>query len=240
MSPKGRNRSTNRKVIHKLKSHRQWRWAFCYNTIMPKTTHPEIRIQHAWLLYNNTSVYLHKLLAKDKKIISPVQVSKKVDAYNKSWLKYERKILSGLYKTTGLQFKQNIIDVYIAPYFNGFSNPMVIGVQFPPDYFVDVLTHELLHRLLTDYSKPLKIDSVKQWANLFGKEHSFTTLVHIPVHAFHQAIFQDVLKEPKRLKRELDRLKKYHGRDYLMAWDYVQKHGYKNIIQKLRKLYKIR
>lgn len=116
---------------------------------------------------------------------------------------------------------------------------MVISTKYSGDRFVDVFTHELSHRLLTDNDK-YQIETARRklggaWAELFGKEHSFKTLVHIPVHALLEYIFVDVLDEPQRLERDKEYLKKHA--DYDDAWKYVAQAGYKNIIDKLAVLY---
>ena len=137
-----------------------------------------------------------------------------------------------------LSFRQNIIDVYIAPWFRAFSDPMVIGVMQDPDVFVDTLTHELIHRLLTDNTAiPHETMLLEEWQKLFGKQHTFGTTVHIPVHAVHKAIYLDVLKDPERLERDVASNKKYEAKDYIAAWDYVEQHGYKVIIDKLQNSY---
>ena len=77
-----------------------------------------------------------------------------------------------------------------------------------------------------------------EWQKLFGKEHASGTLVHIPVHAVHKAIYLDVLNAPERLERDIAGIKKNKATDYINAWDYVDKHGYLEIIEKLRASYK--
>lgn len=199
---------------------------------------PVIRIKDAWLLRENASRHLHELWGKDKKLADDDWMKWKVSEYKKAWEPYEQKVLRGMTEALGLSFRQNIIDVNIAPWFHAFSDPMVIGVMQEPDVFVDTLTHELLHRLLTDNTAmPHETQLLDEWEKLFGKQHSFTLLVHIPVHAVHKAIYLDVLKEPKRLERDMANNKKYEATDYVGAWEYVDKHGYKEIIAKLQKSY---
>lgn len=141
-------------------------------------------------------------------------------------------------ETLRLSFRQNIIDVNIAPWFHAFSDPMVIGVMQEPDVFVDTLTHELLHRLLTDNTLiPHETQLLPEWGKLFGNQNSFTLLVHIPVHAVHKAIYLDILKAPERLERDIANNKKHGSKDYEGAWDYVEKHGYNEIISQLLKSY---
>lgn len=199
---------------------------------------PAIRIKDAWLLRENASKHLHELWGKDKKLADDEWMEVKVGAYKKAWQPYEQRILTGMTETLGLSFRQNIIDVYIAPWFRAFSDPMVIGIMQEPDIFVDTLTHELLHRLLTDNTTiPHETQLLPEWERLFGKKQSFIQLVHIPVHAVHKAIYLDVLKEPKRLKRDVANNKQYETTDYIGAWDYVEQHNYKEIIKELQKSY---
>jgi hypothetical protein len=200
---------------------------------------PIIRIKDAWLLREHASKHLHELWGDGKvELADDTWMKRRVKEYIQAWQPYESRILSGMTETLGLSFRQNIIDVYIAPWFSAFSDPMVIGVTKKPDIFVDTLTHELIHRLLTDntatpYTAPL----LPEWEKLFGKQPTIVQLVHIPVHAVHKAIYLDILREPSRLQRDIKNNEEYGAVDYIEAWSYVEKHGYKTIIRKLRKLY---
>lgn len=199
---------------------------------------PVIRIKDAWLLRENASKHLHELWGKDTELADDKWIEKRVAQYQKAWKPLEQNILLGMTGLLGLSFRQNIIDVSIAPWFNAFSDPMVIGVMQEPDVFVDTLTHELLHRLLTDNTAiPHETLLLSEWQKLFGKNHTFGTTVHIPVHAVHKAIYLDVLKAPERLERDIEANKKYDAKDYVAAWDYVEKHDYKEIIKKLKQSY---
>lgn len=137
----------------------------------------------------------------------------------------------------GLEFRQNIIDVNIAPWFEAFSDPMVIGVAYKPDRFVEVLTHELLHRLLTDnIQSDYGTDYLKRWEKLFGSNHNMNVLLHIPVHAVYQALFDDVLKMPEYTENDRKAMNEYE--DYRKAWEYVDKVGYRKIVEMLKQDYK--
>ena len=198
---------------------------------------PEIRIRFGGLLTENASEPMNELYGKGEELMSRDDYIKIVDSYCAAWESYEEKILRGMCEITGLTFRQNIIDVYIAPWFWAFSDPMVVGVTYKPDKFVDVLTHELLHRLLTDNNEsPYDTEWGARWKKLFGQEHGFgrgnSVLVHIPVHALLQAIFDDVLNEPERTIR--DKMHSEKSESYDRAWKYVKKYGYKNIVKKLR------
>jgi hypothetical protein len=202
-------------------------------------TLPEIRIQYGQLLAENASQHLNKLWGNGRKMTTDMEMEKIVQSYKKAWKPYEQKVLTGITSLTGLQFRQNSIDVYIAPWFNAFSSPLVIGITHEPDQFIDTLTHELIHRLLTDNTAvPYDALLADNWKKLYGTEHNFGTLIHIPVHAILEAVYMDVLDEPKRVLRDKQNSKEF-TRDYADAWAYVETHGYKEIIDKLRKDYSL-
>lgn len=199
---------------------------------------PTIRIKDAWLLRQAASVPLHEMWGKNRKLANDKDMEKIVKNYTEAWKPLENEILSTMSHITKLEFRQNIIDVYIAPWFRAFSDPLVIGVIYEPDLFIDMLTHELLHRLLTDNALlPLETDLITEWKKMFGNTLNLAALVHIPVHAVHKAICVDVLKEPWRIERDIARCKKHNAKDYVTAWNYVEKHGYKTIIKQLHTSY---
>lgn len=201
---------------------------------------PEIRIYFSWLLYE-VSKKLDEVY--DGELPSSEKCEEWTESYKEEWEKYEGKILPALTKATGLNFHMPVIDVSLAPFFIPQSEPLIIHFRSYPDEFVDVLTHELIHVLLTDnqvYSTkkdPSDHRLFNAWQKLFGKEHDFHVLVHIPVHALHQYIMIDVLNEPKRLERERAFVKKNMD-SYTKSWDYVDKYGYKKIIAQLKQSYK--
>lgn len=199
--------------------------------------YPEIRIKNAYLLRQNVSVHLHKLWGKGgSELADDKRVDEIVELYRKAWVPYEKKIIHGMCDLLELEFRQNIIDVNIAPWFTAFSDPMVIGVIYEPDRFVDVLTHELIHRLLTDNIQTLyDTEYAAEWKKLYG-ERSKNELVHIPVHAVLQTVFDDILGEPERTKRDRELCKQWP--DYDAAWTYVETNGYKEIIKRLKANYK--
>lgn len=198
-----------------------------------KLSLPEIRIKYAWLLSDAASVPINELRGDGKPLLAPKEYFKIADKYKKAWEPYEENVLRGMCELFGLGFRQNIIDVNIAPWFYAFSDPMVIGVRFSDEEFVACLIHELLHRLLTDNTKlDYDIDLIKPWRELYGKDHSVNTIVHIPVHAGVKAILLDVLNRPDLLEKEILGNKDYP--DYRKAWEYVDKNDYKEIIKNLR------
>lgn len=199
---------------------------------------PDIRIRYGYLLSDNTSRYLNELWGDGTPLRPTDEYEAIVATYQKAWHPYEEKILKGMCETLGLNFRQSIIDVYVAPWMNAYSDPMVIGVTFTPDRFIEVLTHELIHRLLTDnIESRYDTDYVKEWQKLFGMDHEWNVVVHIPVHATLQAVFDDVLSEPNRTKRDKKLCEQWSA--YNAAWKYVEHAGYRKIINQLQESYQV-
>lgn len=205
-----------------------------------KDIYPEINIKNAFLLREGASKGLNELWGDGKPLHGHDHYQKIVDSYVEAWRPKEVLIINSMQDILGLHFKHNIIDVYIAPWFAAFSDPVIIGIKSTPDEFIDTLTHELLHRLLTIDNTKLDLNEkgdtlTVEWSKLFGENHSWNTLIHIPVYAVLKSIYVDVLKDIKRLDRDIQNHQKYE--DYKKAWDYVEKNDYKEIISKLKKSY---
>ncbi len=201
------------------------------------TTQPEIRINYAGLLNRSESPLLAK--AKGYEMLSHEDAIVLVENYRSEWKKYEKQIIDYICATLGIQFYRDVVDVHIAQFFIPKSEPLIISCMDDPDTFVDTLTHELIHVLLTD-NDVLQLPGddrnyqlADEWASLFGEQHSFTTLVHIPAHALHSKVFADVFKDDARLKRDIKILERFDSTDYLKSWDYVQQVGADDVITKL-------
>ena len=204
---------------------------------MSKHNLPEVRIKNGWLLREKASVYMHELFDPKGHLADYEEVDEIVADYKKAWKPWEQKIMQAMCDITGLRFRQNIIDVHVAPWFFGFSDPMVMGVMFNDEEFVRILTHEMIHRLLSDNTAiPHDRILIGGWHKLYGKNHAFNTIVHIPLHAVHKAIAIDFLEDPSIIERDYKMNLDHEGKDgdYVKSWDYVNKHGYKEIIKKLK------
>jgi hypothetical protein len=198
---------------------------------------PEIRIKNAWLLRNAASVPLNELWGDGTPLRSHDEYQAIVEAYITAWQPYEQKILTGMRELFGLEFHQNVIDVYIAPWFYAFSDPMVLGVKFSDSEFIETLTHELLHRLLTDNTSVRKDDLslLDGWKAIVGDNHAKNTMIHIPVHAGLKAMYLDVLREPAHLASDIARCEK--NEPYKKAWEYVEANDYIDIVRRLHEYY---
>lgn len=201
---------------------------------------PNIRIKSSFLLNNQViPLLLPRLTASGNEgAADPEFINRKVREYNEAWALDGTTILQAMCEQLDLEFNQNIIDAYVVPFGHSFSDPMVISTKYTADRFIDVFTHEIAHRLLTDntkYDTNLDDRLLPAWKEMFGDEHTFVTLVHIPVHAMLQYIFIDILNEPERLTRDQEACKQFEHYD--LAWQYVNTHDYKRILTSLKELY---
>ncbi len=148
------------------------------------------------------------------------EVLGKIDAYRKEWGKHESKILGGLSKVSCLSFYDNVIDVYIVSACKSpFSDPIVIPATYTPETFVDVLTHELIHRLLTRNREGIDFENLL--SQVFIEEDN-----KVKVHIF------------VRLEKDIER--SAHMTSYQKSWDLVDKTGYTNVLSILKEKLKAR
>ena len=195
--------------------------------------YPTVRLQYGWLLSDAASTVLNEKYGDGTPLRSYDEYVAIAKQYDEWWQPHSKKILKGLCDITGLEFRQNIIDVYVAPWFHAFSAPMVVGPAFKTeDELVNVLTHEIIHRLLTDNTTyDFYHDFLPDWKSVFGSSHSKNTTVHIPVHAIMEKLYTEVLKRPELVPYDKQYVSNYP--DYAKAWDYVEQHGYQTIIDQL-------
>lgn len=172
--------------------------------------YPEIRFRDSFLLigaiYNDIEpAYMLPTAKTDERDkLSRESINKKLAEYERAWRPYEQKIVEGICDLLNMEFRQNIIDIYGAPFYTSFSFPMFIATKYDPDRAIEVIAHELLHVLLYDNtSEKLNLFSKEnEWRKIFPDVDDANALIHIPVHATLQALFDDILKEPERTKRD--------------------------------------
>jgi hypothetical protein len=196
-------------------------------------TIPIIRIKYAWLLAGQASVVMNEKYGDGTSLRSDEEYEQIAEKYNQWWSPNSTEILHGICDILNLEFRQSIIDIYIAPWFRPISDPMVIGPAFrSKDYLVITIAHELIHRLITD-NNTLQYDHkfLDEWRQAYGDEHMKNTLIHIPVHAVLKSLYLDVLNRPDLL--ELDIHSVDENPPYKAAWKYVNENDYKEIIAKI-------
>lgn len=202
--------------------------------------YPEIRFRDPFLLigtiYNDIeSAYMPPVAATDERSkLSRSEITEKLEQYEAAWRPYEKRLIEGMCALFNLEFRQNVIDIYAAPFYTSFSSPLFIATKYDPGRAVEVIAHELIHVLLYDNTSS-SVDSFseteRKWRQLFGDGLDDVALIHVPVHAALQALFDDVLAEPARTLQDKEKCSSHPP--YKAAWDYVEKVGYKKILEML-------
>lgn len=158
----------------------------------------------------------------------------KIKKIEKAWEKDGEEILKEIEKSSGLKWKENKIQCFVVGRSVAFSYPLTIMVysDYPIDYVVDVLTHELVHQIFIQNDKQGELYGA--WAYFYKKykDEDENTIIHIPVHAIHHQVFAKLFDE-KRLQREIDYMKEYPA--YKRAWEIVIEKGADNIIEEFKK-----
>jgi len=204
---------------------------------------PEVRIQSSMLIFESISEDERKLWAN--KINQERKTFQEIKTYTSQlqdvWNEYSETILKAISELYGVEFKKNIIDVYVTQWNSSISNPLILNPSRPPEIQIETIMHELLHVLFTDntsfsmHNRNQAHKIIDDWRSLFGDDLEWKTLVHIPVHAGLKALFLDTLHQPERLERDI--LRHENNPAYKKAWDYVESNGYNNINEELKKLY---
>ena len=191
---------------------------------------PKIIFKYSWI-YDQ---HWREVYRDDKNYSSEKEILSYIKKVEKLWWKDEEKILKELALASGLRWQEKSIVCYVVGRCIPFSDPLTIKAfkELPLNYFIDVLTHELIHQLLTQGDNSQK--SKKAW-NYFHRKYKgeeFNSIIHIPVHAMHSHIFLKYFGQA-RLNREIESLSNLP--DYKRDWDIVEKEGYQNIIEEFKK-----
>ncbi len=187
---------------------------------------PKVYMRRSWLY--------DKALKREPELSTPPSdavFKKKIAGYRKIWQREGKKILHEIARVTKLKWTQQEIICYITWGVRPYSDPLTLNIRRNARDTLDTLTHELIHRILSQYSNPKRF--LKNWEKIMEryKEHVQVTKTHIVVHAIHEHILRKFYGEA-RTNHEINNTK---NPDYIVAWDVVKKDGYKNIITDLTK-----
>jgi hypothetical protein len=198
---------------------------------------PYIRIKNGWLLQGMITEFLSQIPNHTYgAALDPAAFKALVEDRQALWKDEADLILAGMRSITGLEFRSLLVDVYIVQQTNrAFSDPLVIDARYSGSSFIDTLTHEILHRLLTDNTA--KIDTSAWVKAYFPEIRDAKTINHIMVHAVHEAIYKDILWDPVRLDADIAMCKNSPG--YKESWKLVQHRGYRTIIQEFKKAHNL-
>ena len=201
---------------------------------MPAT--PEVRIEFSPLIYRTIATRLFSCDKPAISLLSPSTAREKAEQYRVAWKRHQSKLLTGMCALFDLTFYKPVIDVYLSPWVPNISDPILISLRAEPDEFVDILTHELIHVLVTDNTCYPR-DSVGTILDQLYPSVDRVTRDHILVYAGLKYIYLSVMREPRRLDRDIA----YCRADvnHLAAWDYVNARDHLIVIDEFKRRYRI-
>lgn len=199
--------------------------------------YPKIIFKYSWIYDENWKEWIRFYKKDSKKYPSVKEIQNYLKKVKKLWQKDKRRVLTELSRISHLNWKDKSIYCYIVGRCRPFSDPLTLPVyKNRPDYFIDILTHELIHRLFTQENNLLKSEKAWKYIDNKYKKESRIIRIHIPLYAIHSHIYLKFYGE-KRLKRDFDLIKVLPH--YKKAWEIVYKDGYKNIITEFTKRIKV-
>ena len=125
---------------------------------------PVVIFKYSWI-YDQT--WKEGLIGKkSKKYPSSRRILNYIKKVEKLWRKEKKRVLLELSKITHLGWKSKVIYCYVVGRCRPFSDPLTMPIyEKYPDYFIDVLTHELIHQLFIQNEKELE----KSWHYIWRK-----------------------------------------------------------------------
>jgi len=192
---------------------------------------PKINFRYSWVYDQQWKIWSKNLKSRPKEYPSCEDILDYLTKIEKIWKSLSKKILIELSDVIRLKWHSKEIQCYVVGSCKPFSDPLTIPIYNDKKWFLDVLIHELIHRLFVE-NKNL-IDSKKAWEYLDDKykEESKIIRVHILLYAIHTHIYLKFFGKD-RLLRNIKTMKSH--KDYSKSWDIVEKEGYENIIKEFK------
>lgn len=196
-------------------------------------------IPHLQFIYSDIYDQQCRRIAKVLKYASPYPAKKSIIDFGqkleREWEKNYEKVLKEISKTTNLAWKEKDIACYIVGQAMPISAPLTIPVfkaPVPIDYAVDVMIHELIHRILSQPTNKKNWQNIEKRLKKRWPKLNENTRLHILVQAIHEVIFLTVFDE-HRLEREKRLMSEFA--DYRKAWSIIEKEGAENILDTIIK-----
>ena len=193
--------------------------------------YPKINFKYSWIYDQIWRDFVSK---KEKKNYpSARRILSYIKKIEKLWRKEEKRVLQELAGVAHLNWKEKSINCYVVGKCKPFSDPLTVHIYDKlPDYFIDVLIHELIHNLFIQPGNEQKTRKAWQYFHRQYKNLPFNTRIHIPLHAIHSHIYYKFFNE-KRLERDIKLIS--FLLDYKKSWQIVQREDYRKIIDEFAK-----
>lgn len=178
------------------------------------------------LIFRRSWLYDQALIRKrGYKIPTDKILDAHVRKMEREWAKHGRKILREIVRVTRLKWREKEIVCYITAGVIPYSDPLTLNLRSD----IDTLTHELIHRILSDPENWKRIKY--NWMKLMKKykDEPQKTKTHVIVHSIHAAILEKLFGE----NRLINEKKAVRDPKYIRSWEIVDLDGYENIIKEL-------
>ena len=171
-------------------------------------------------LYDDSLMKETKYKTVDDKIIDSFVLNIK-----KEWVKNGPKILKEISKITKLKWREKEIVCYVSTGVTPYSDPLTLNLKSN----IHTLSHELIHRILSEPENNKLID--KNWMKFMKgyKNELKVTRVHIVIHAIHAILLKNLFGN-KVLEEEKASVK---DKNYIRAWKIAEKVSFKSIVEQL-------
>lgn len=155
----------------------------------------------------------------------------RIAAYRRRWRSVGPSILRRLSQLTGIRWRERVMICTLTPLYTQ-ADPLCVPPYQDPDWFIHVLTHELIHQLLRQgkaHTVQQRLERLRRRYRRYPKD----VREHILVHAIHGIVIQKLFRDGGRLfQRELRWAAKRP--EYALSWQIAQRRGFKKIAQELR------
>jgi hypothetical protein len=187
---------------------------------MKRNNLPKLIFRRSWL-YDKTLLRKKNFIKPSEKVLEQHLLKT-----NREWAKLGTKILTEISRVTKLNWYEKEIVCYLTYGVTPYSDPLTFNIYSD----IDTLTHELIHRILSEPENQKRLNRNREKLMRKYTKESQKTKTHIRIHAIHQVVLKNLFGE-KRLS--LEKKKFIHYKDYVRAWEIVEKDGSENIINEL-------
>ena len=186
---------------------------------------PKIEFKYSWIYDQKWQNWMkHGPYPSTKKTLDYI---KKVEPL---WRKEEKRIFNEMSKVTGLKWAEKSVLCYVVGRAMPFSDPLTLAAFDDKKWFIDTLTHEMIHQLFFQGRNGKRLDKVWDYFMDKYKKEDRVTIIHIPLQAIHSHIYLKLFGK-KRMENDIKTMSYYPA--YKRSWEIVQKEGYQNIIKEL-------
>ena len=146
---------------------------------------PKIVFRYSWVYDIKNKERLDEY-RKNLSYPKQAKIENYIKEINKEWKKIERRILFHISKITKIKWKEKEIICYVVGRTMPISEPLTMEIyEKRIDWFIDVMIHELIHRLFCQNDKTIGL-----FYNLSKKyKKDYGTTVHIVLNAIHKDVY---------------------------------------------------